>query len=82
MKPPTTTKVWYGGHPVAMIVDAKLEDTRIYDTERMIPTQANVTLTVKMSRLASRSLYRAFGITPPPLIHHGQKPKARRKRKR
>lgn len=45
-------------------------------------TQIHVSATFTIRKITDRDIYRICGVTPPPLIHHGRKPKARRKRKR
>lgn len=52
------------------------------DPARRTQTHVSATFTFTMPKLTGRDIYRIAGVTPPPLIHHGRKTKARRKRKR
>ena len=70
------------GVPVTLIWDAQLEPNPIYDDGRPVATQARMSASFKAPRLTGRDIYRICGATPPPLIHDGRKPKARRKRRR
>lgn len=79
---PSTATVWFDGKPLTMFTEVELVP-RSEDVGPPIktPTSVQAIFTFKMSRLTGRNLYRLVGITPPPLIHNGGKPR-RKARKR
>lgn len=65
-----------------VIMDAQLVPATDPGPARRTQTHVSATFTFTMPKLTGRDIYRMCGVTPPPLIHHGRKPKARRKRRR
>ena len=71
--------------PLAALAAGLITDARILTPTDPGParrTQTHVSVTFTIRKITGRDIYRIAGVTPPPLINHGRKPKARRKRKR